>query len=1016
MHLSIAIACVILMLRNDDLQLPGLLTQIDSNGYESPRVAHRGVSHTLPVWCSKAIHALSSSYTDCSERYIYDAYGNKCDCFNLTHLIYHVTRPYASFDSCIVVQYPSSFQVTSITFNQMLSHGDQALNLSDSPFKWHSNHDDNHDSQSKPEPIYPDEIISMSEEQTIALSVLILLIMYSFYSVHCLLIFVFILGLVIPSSSQCVLKVLSIDHASSPGGMYFNFDKEIANHLLDNTWWNEYVFTVYVNWDYTQPISVMLWNEMNGGSIGTAHGRKNPKSSITPNDWSVDDIIEFADKPCTCTTSKVYADIYDYPCTFTVASNDHSEKSDGMYFNFWADDVAEILNTWDFWYDTYYLYNSRTHAVVEVMIWNTMEYGSIGSAHGRREPRSVATTSDWEIGDELAFVNYPCGCKPVTTTPTSSPSARPTIAPTSRPSAAPTIAPTSHPSTIAPTAYPSVVPIIAPSVIPTQPPSTNPALAPTINPSGPTLSAPSPSAGPSKAMSATPTEAPSESPIESPTASSTKAPSRSPRPTNPTINPLPYTSVLTVRSTVNPSRYQTESENPSMYSTTNPSIYPSTNPTENPSVIPSVNTRINPLQSRNIDETTNVLFGVLDYDEKEVELDVLRAMYQSTAGGFVLLCLFVAMTGYIDSRWIRTNDYFEYLAIGTMMFATLDMMSDCFFAVEVSILEIRILFYASVLFIALPALVALFQLYFHTKKHWLEGRVTPWIEKYMMLLLLFSIMTGNAFAAVSLVNSGLYNMEVFYMGLTKNQLQTFNIEKMYSIVFLENLPQLCVQSYYIWISENVNNPIAISSIIFSMVSIIISTMHLMIEKQINYQQKYVIIKLHVTGECVVQKRSNCKTLYHDLKRELSTYLGINEDSIEIMKPTNIDGGVKVRIILTKNGKNDRQNDKRVDTLDDDDADETYEARDEDDLERFMPMPKKLTQELSDYVKQINYNRVRELFEHPAAAKVFEANWKLDIDTEATLDVSVEMVMEESKQHKKKMLYHTERTAVVFKSS
>eukprot|EP01083_Nonionella_stella_P178207 628906_1 len=1008
MYLSIACA-IILMLRNDQLQdkddsmtfqLPGL-PQIDSNEalasmhevmvYESPRAAH-----TLA-------NALSSAYTHCTSRHIYDANGNRLDCFNLSHLIYHVTRPYASFDSCIVVQYPSSFQVTSITFNQMLSHGDQALNLSDSPFKWHSNHDDNHDSQSKPEPIYPDEIISMSEEQTIALSVLILLIMYSFYSVHCLLIFVFILGLVIPSSSQCVLKVLSIDHASSPGGMYFNFDKEIANHLLDNTWWNEYVFTVYVNWDYTQPISVMLWNEMNGGSIGTAHGRKNPKSSITPNDWSVDDIIEFADKPCTCTTSKVYADIYDYPCTFTVASNDHSEKSDGMYFNFWADDVAEILNTWDFWYDTYYLYNSRTHAVVEVMIWNTMEYGSIGSAHGRREPRSVATTSDWEIGDELAFVNYPCGCKPVTTTPTSSPSARPTIAPTSRPSAlptiaptsrpsaAPTIAPTSHPSTIAPTAYPSVVPIIAPSVIPTQPPSTNPALAPTINPSGPTLSAPSPSAGPSKAMSATPTEAPSESPIESPTASSTKAPSsstkapsRSPRPTNPTINPLPYTSVLTVRSTVNPSRYQTESENPSMYPTNNPSIYPS--------VIPS--------------------FGLLDYDEKEAELDALRVMYQWTAGGFVVFCLLICMTGYIDSRWIRTNDYFEYLSIGTMMLATLDMVSDCFFAVEVSIREMRIIFYGSVLFIGLPSLVALFQLHFHTTKYWLDGgRVTPWIQKYIAVLLLVSIVTGNAFAAVSLMNSGLYHMDVFYMGLTKYQLQTFNIQKMYSIVFLEDVPQLCLQSYYLWISEDVHNPIAISSIILSMVSIIVSAMHLSIEKQINYHQKYVIVKLHVTGECVVQKRSNCKTLYHDLKRELSTYLGINEDSIEIMKPTNIDGGVKVRIILTKNGKNDRQNDKRVDTLDDDDADETYEARDEEDLERFMPMPKKLTQELSDYVKQINYNRVRELFEHPAAAKVFEANWKLDIDTEATLDVSVEMVMEESKQHKKKMLYHTERTAV-----
>eukprot|EP01083_Nonionella_stella_P039102 106351_1 len=415
-----------------------------------------------------------------------------------------------------------------------------------------------------------------------------------------------------------------------------------------------------------------------------------------------------------------------------------------------------------------------------------------------------------------------------------------------------------------------------------------------------------------------------------------------------------------------------DSENPSMYPTNNPSIYPS--------VIPS--------------------FGVLDYDEKEVELDVLRAMYQSTAGGFVLLCLFVAMTGYIDSRWIRTNDYFEYLAIGTMMLATLDMISDCFFAVEVSIqrnnyvdleLEMRVIFYASVLFIALPALVALFQLHFYTSKYWLEeGRVTPWIQKYMIVLLLFSIVTGNSFAAVSLMNSGLYNMDVFYMGLTKYQLQTFNIQKMYSIVFLENLPQLCLQSYYIWISENVNNPIAISSIIFSMVSIIVSAMHLSIEKQINYQQKYVIVKLHITGEYVEQKLSNCKTLSHDLKRGLGKYLNKDAKRIEIIKPTDINHGVKVRIIITKNGRNQRQNDNdekdKTDEKFDHDDDEKYEALDEDGVTEDAPLT---TQERSQYV---------DIFEDQEAADVFEENWKLSklemsIDAKATLVVRVQTIVQ-----------------------
>eukprot|EP01083_Nonionella_stella_P221517 791340_1 len=158
MYLSIACA-IILMLRNDQLQdkddsmtfqLPGL-PQIDSNEalasmhevmvYESPRAAH-----TLA-------NALSSAYTHCTSRYIYDANGNRLDCFNLTHLIYHVTR------SCIVVQYPSSFPSTSITSSQILSHGSQTINLSDSSFKWHVNNHDDYGSQSQPESIYPDQIM-----------------------------------------------------------------------------------------------------------------------------------------------------------------------------------------------------------------------------------------------------------------------------------------------------------------------------------------------------------------------------------------------------------------------------------------------------------------------------------------------------------------------------------------------------------------------------------------------------------------------------------------------------------------------------------------------------------------------------------------------------------------------------------------------------------------------------------------------------------------------------------------
>eukprot|EP01083_Nonionella_stella_P039104 106354_1 len=849
MYLSIACA-IILMLRNDQLQdkddsmtfqLPGL-PQIDSNEalasmhevmvYESPRAAH-----TLA-------NALSSAYTHCTSRYIYDANGNRLDCFNLTHLIYHVTR------SCIVVQYPSSFPSTSITSSQILSHGSQTINLSDSSFKWHINNHDDYGSQSQPEYIYPDQIMdeptqymnSMTEGQTIALSVLLLLIMYSFHFVHC----ESSIKILIYSVIFCVASAVDIRFGFTTGSD--RYDASGSPATLSFYWGNlmyECVVTPSILDTLYTCESTHASTKQCISSYQTKYGLQ--LSNPTANDFKVENI------------------------------------------------VIAIGDTW------------KTANVLDEMVGDNGYYHRYYDLNGptlNDVPSPVSSIQGMSVPD----------CD------------------TRLPSASPTEARSESPSQ-------------SPSAIPTEFPTVSPIKFPTANPTK------SPSASPSRSPSAIPTEFPTATPIKSPSSSP------STRPTSPTMNPLSPTYVPTIHPTVTPS------------------MYPSTNPTEHPSVSPSIHPYTNPL----------------NYDEKEAELDALRVMYQWTAGGFVVFCLLICMTGYIDSRWIRTNDYFEYLSIGTMMLATLDMVSDCFFAVEVSIREMRIIFYGSVLFIGLPSLVALFQLHFHTTKYWLDGgRVTPWIQKYIAVLLLVSIVTGNAFAAVSLMNSGLYHMDVFYMGLTKYQLQTFNIQKMYSIVFLEDVPQLCLQSYYLWISEDVHNPIAISSIILSMVSIIVSAMHLSIEKQINYQQKYVIVKLHITGEYVEQKLSNCKTLSHDLKRGLGKYLNKDAKRIEIIKPTDINHGVKVRIIITKNGRNQRQNDNdekdKTDEKFDHDDDEKYEALDEDGVTEDAPLT---TQERSQYV---------DIFEDQEAADVFEENWKLSklemsIDAKATLVVRVQTIVQ-----------------------
>ena len=187
-----------------------------------------------------------------------------------------------------------------------------------------------------------------------------------------------------------------------------------------------------------------------------------------------------------------------------------------------------------------------------------------------------------------------------------------------------------------------------------------------------------------------------------------------------------------------------------------------------------------------------------------------------------------------------------------MILQTTDTLSDCFFATEIYIryrYESRAqhmsMVYIAIIFIVIPIMLSLYQLFSHINQHWSHTTdyVNSWLSKYAAFLLLLSLITGSSFSAVCLLNSNLFELNLFYMGLTNAQLTAFQTRRIWSSVILgvitlfsllvcidqlvmichikQNVPQICLQAYYLWRRGGniLDTPIPNSSMILSNISI-----------------------------------------------------------------------------------------------------------------------------------------------------------------------------------------------------
>eukprot|EP01084_Bolivina_argentea_P291089 500243_1 len=131
------------------------------------------------------------------------------------------------------------------------------------------------------------------------------------------------------------------------------------------------------------------------------------------------------------------------------------------------------------------------------------------------------------------------------------------------------------------------------------------------------------------------------------------------------------------------------------------------------------------------------------------------------------------------------------------------------------------------------------------------------------------------------------------MGLNKKQRIQFNTKRVFGIVVCENIPQVGIQIWYL-VTFGVEL-LPIFSIIFALITIIITLLSLITQKTIIDNQQFVKISFNITGDDICAEMS---TKTNDIRKTISAkLLGIQENLIEMPKPQIVSQGLKIELFL-----------------------------------------------------------------------------------------------------------------------
>ena len=112
---------------------------------------------------------------------------------------------------------------------------------------------------------------------------------------------------------------------------------------------------------------------------------------------------------------------------------------------------------------------------------------------------------------------------------------------------------------------------------------------------------------------------------------------------------------------------------------------------------------------------------------------------------------------------------------------------------------------------------------------------------------------------------------------------------------------MILQAIYLWKVDELNgNMIAITSMIFSIISIMTTIASVITNKKILDSSGYAIVQFDITGSSIIAKTKSCRNQVNVIKNQLSSLLGLEEYLMEILRPQKIPNGLRMMIIIHVN--------------------------------------------------------------------------------------------------------------------
>ncbi len=149
---------------------------------------------------------------------------------------------------------------------------------------------------------------------------------------------------------------------------------------------------------------------------------------------------------------------------------------------------------------------------------------------------------------------------------------------------------------------------------------------------------------------------------------------------------------------------------------------------------------------------------------------------------------------------------------------------------------------------------------------------------------MLSLLSGSCFAAIEFVNSYLFGLKIFSMGLSENEMRKFNQKRLFNVILCENVPQIIIQIIYSTQTEF--GTVVFIALVSSLISVLIAWLNWLTQRKLmNDNIEPCFFSVKVTSDEVIANMSKYKNKTWYLKAEIARIFPLEKSAVEMLPCT-----------------------------------------------------------------------------------------------------------------------------------